>query len=62
VVGDNPVTDIGAGQAVGCKTALVLTGLATKETVVKQMEQTGIRPDLVCEHLMDLAEELEISE
>lgn len=60
VVGDNPVTDIGAGQAVGCKTALVLTGLATKETVMKQVERTGIRPDLVCEHLMDLVEELEI--
>lgn len=62
VVGDNLVTDIGAGQAVGCKTGLVLTGLANQETWAEQIDRTGIRPDLVCEHLMDLAERLQIVE
>ncbi|MHB1653339.1 MAG: TIGR01457 family HAD-type hydrolase [Desulfitobacteriaceae bacterium] len=62
VIGDNLVTDIGAGQAVGCKTALVLTGLTTAETIGKQIEQTGIHPDRICDHLMKLAAELEITE
>lgn len=62
VAGDNLVTDIGAGQAVGCNTALVLTGLAKQETWAEQVERTGIRPDLVCNHLMDLAERLHLVE
>ncbi len=31
VVGDRLETDIAAGQALGCPTALVLSGVATKE-------------------------------
>ena len=31
VVGDRLETDIAAGQAVGCPTALVLSGVATRE-------------------------------
>ncbi len=31
VVGDRLETDIAAGQAVGCPTALVLSGVSTKE-------------------------------
>ena len=31
VVGDRLDTDIAAGQAVGCPTALVLTGVSTRE-------------------------------
>ena len=35
VVGDRLETDIAAGQAVGCPTALVLSGVATKEQAAK---------------------------
>jgi 4-nitrophenyl phosphatase len=52
VVGDNLRTDIGGGKAAGCRTALVLTGLATKENVQSQIEMTNTTPDLICNHLM----------
>jgi 4-nitrophenyl phosphatase len=60
VIGDNIHTDIGGGKLVGCRTALVLTGLATTENVQKLIDLSGIHPDLVCAHLMALAEELDI--
>jgi len=37
VVGDRLETDIAAGQAVGCPTALVLSGVSTKEQADKWM-------------------------
>lgn len=54
VVGDNIRTDIGAGTAVGCRTALVLTGLATPSNVGDLIRTTGIKPDLCPAHLMEL--------
>jgi 4-nitrophenyl phosphatase len=60
VIGDNIRTDIGGGKLAGCRTALVLTGLATSENVQEQIQASGIHPDLVCAHLMALAEELDI--
>ncbi|WP_331436872.1 HAD hydrolase-like protein, partial [Gordoniibacillus kamchatkensis] len=32
MVGDNAATDIAGGAGAGCRTALVLTGLATRDT------------------------------
>jgi 4-nitrophenyl phosphatase len=58
VVGDNLRTDIAGGKAAGCRTALVLTGLATAENVRSQIELTQTEPDLICSHLMEFAERL----
>jgi 4-nitrophenyl phosphatase len=60
VIGDNIHTDIGGGKLVGCLTALVLTGLATAENVQQQIEASLIQPDLICLHLKELAEELQL--
>ncbi|MBB3110354.1 4-nitrophenyl phosphatase [Paenibacillus phyllosphaerae] len=51
VIGDNPFTDIAAGQAAGCRSVLVLTGLATKSNYEELLAQAGcsaneIIPDL----------------
>lgn len=54
VVGDNLLTDIAAGAASGLRTALVLTGLATPDNVEHQVEQSGIVPDVIVQHLMEL--------
>lgn len=51
VVGDNCVTDIGGGAAAGCRTALVLTGLATVSNWRQQAADAGVQPDLVCHGL-----------
>lgn len=60
VVGDNPMTDIGAGKAAGLATALVLTGIATHDNVDKLLEglEPNARPDLVCANLAELLERL----
>ena len=50
VVGDRLDTDIAAGQAVGCPTALVLSGVSTKE----QAENWKPKIDLVTEDLATL--------
>jgi 4-nitrophenyl phosphatase len=50
VVGDRLDTDIAAGQAVGCPTALVLSGVATRE----QAEHWSPQVDLVAEDLATL--------
>lgn len=50
VVGDRLETDIAAGQAVGCPTALVLSGVATKD----QAEAWRPRPDLIVSDLTQL--------
>jgi 4-nitrophenyl phosphatase len=54
VVGDNLRTDIGGGAAAGCRTALVRTGVAAGINVAEESKALGIRPDLVCNHLMEL--------
>jgi len=50
IVGDRLETDIAAGQAVGCKTVLVLSGVSTKE----QAEKWHPRPDIIAESLAAL--------
>jgi 4-nitrophenyl phosphatase len=60
VIGDNILTDIGGGKLIGCRTALVLTGLATAENVQQQIEASLIQPDLICLHLKELAEALQL--
>lgn len=50
VVGDRLDTDIAAGQAAGCHTALVLSGISTVEQAAKWQPQ----PDFVVSQLSDL--------
>ena len=50
VIGDRLETDIAAGQAVGCPTALVLSGVSTKE----QAENWKPKIDIVVEDLETL--------
>ena len=50
VVGDRLDTDVNGGIRVGCKTALVFTGVATPE----QLEKSNIKPDYVVENLTEL--------
>ena len=57
-VGDNIRTDIGGGAAAGCRTALVLTGLATRDNLQSQIEATALVPDLVCDNLAELLQKL----
>jgi 4-nitrophenyl phosphatase len=52
VVGDRLETDIAAGQAVGCPTALVLSGVATKE----QAEKWNPKIDIIANDLATLIE------
>jgi 4-nitrophenyl phosphatase len=52
VVGDRLETDIAAGQAAGCPTALVLSGVSTK----KQAEAWKPPPTIVAENLTELME------
>ena len=50
VVGDRIDTDIAGGQAVGCPTALVLTGVSTKE----QAENWTPKIDIIADDLATL--------
>lgn len=50
VVGDRLETDIAAGQAVGCPTALVLSGVSTRE----QAANWNPIPDVIVEDLSEL--------
>ena len=50
VVGDRLETDIAAGQVVGCPTALVLSGVSTRE----QAGNWSPHPDLIAENLNEL--------
>jgi len=52
VIGDRLETDIAAGQAVGCPTALVLSGVSTKE----QAEAWQPPPTIIAENLTELVE------
>jgi 4-nitrophenyl phosphatase len=60
VVGDNIRTDIGGGKLVGCRTALVLTGLATAENLQQQIDATQIQPDLISADLKSLTQVLNL--
>ncbi|MVO98013.1 TIGR01457 family HAD-type hydrolase [Paenibacillus lutrae] len=57
-VGDNVVTDIGGGIAAGCRTALVLTGLATAGNVKEQIAASGNEPDYISQDLLQLWEHI----
>ena len=50
VIGDRLETDIAAGQAVGCPTALVLSGVSTRE----QVEHWNPAPDIIANELSEL--------
>jgi len=50
VIGDRLETDIAAGQRAGCKTALVLSGVTTRE----QAQKWKPTPDMVAETLTEL--------
>jgi 4-nitrophenyl phosphatase len=52
VVGDRLETDIAAGQAAGCKTALVLSGVTTRQ----QAEAWQPVPELIVDDLCSLVE------
>lgn len=54
VVGDNMLTDIAAGAAAGCKTALVLSGVTTHANIEEHMRTAGGKPDLIFENLDEL--------
>jgi len=50
VVGDRLDTDIAGGQAAGCRTALVLSGVTTLE----QAKSWSPAPDIICDNLSKL--------
>lgn len=54
VVGDRLDTDIAAGQAVGCPTALVLSGVSTR----REAETWAPPVDLIAENLSSLCDQL----
>ena len=58
MVGDNIGTDIAGGHHAGCKTCLVLTGLATSDNLNELIAKTGTKPDYVANHLLDLYDHL----
>lgn len=47
VIGDNPFTDIAAGQASACPTALVLTGLATPHNYKQLLMEANCQADQI---------------
>jgi 4-nitrophenyl phosphatase len=55
VIGDNMATDIRGGALAGCRTALVLTGLVTRDRVKEHTARAGVKPDLVCEDLNEFS-------
>lgn len=54
VVGDNLATDIAFGDAAGCSTILVLTGLTNAQNMEYYMNKAGCKPTTVCNHLEEL--------
>ena len=55
VVGDRLDTDIAGGQAAGCRTALVLSGVTTPE----QAKNWSPPPDIICDNLAALFQKTE---
>ena len=53
-VGDQMPTDIAAGVEAGCQTALVLTGVSTRET----LREFEFQPTYIAEDLAELIENL----
>ncbi|MBW7477605.1 TIGR01457 family HAD-type hydrolase [Paenibacillus oenotherae] len=56
VVGDNPATDIAAGNAAGCRSILVLTGLATQANYSELLQSADCKADAVFDNLHILLE------
>ncbi|GGF89855.1 TIGR01457 family HAD-type hydrolase [Paenibacillus abyssi] len=54
MIGDNMATDIAAGKAAGCGTALVLTGITTKDNMQEHIQIAGVEADQVFEDLRQL--------
>lgn len=54
VIGDRLETDIAGGQAMGCKTAVVLTGVSTRE----MCETWGSPADMIAENLSQIVDML----
>jgi 4-nitrophenyl phosphatase len=52
VVGDRPETDIAGAQALGCRTALVLSGVANEE----EARQWQPAPDIICADLATIVQ------
>ncbi|KJD43416.1 TIGR01457 family HAD-type hydrolase [Paenibacillus terrae] len=59
VVGDNMLTDIAAGAAAGCKTALILSGVSTRANMDGHMRAVGVKPDLIFDNLDELQDWLQ---
>lgn len=57
VVGDRVETDILAGKIIGADTALLLSGVTSKEDLERILPEN--RPDFVCENLLELYKILE---
>ncbi|MFS0722333.1 HAD-IIA family hydrolase [Paenibacillus sp. 1P07SE] len=54
MIGDNMLTDIAAGAVAGCPTALVLTGITTRDNLESYVARAGVRPDLIFDNLHEL--------
>jgi 4-nitrophenyl phosphatase len=48
------LTDIAAGAAAGCKTALILSGVTTRANMDEHVRTVGVKPDLMFENLAEL--------
>jgi len=57
VVGDQIDVDVVAGKKIGCKTALVLTGVTTRDNLKKMIEKYG-KPDYIADNLFQLVKNL----
>lgn len=58
MIGDSFRTDIAAGQAAGCKTALVLTGVTTRDNLAQEQSKYDLTPDIIVDNLTALAAHL----
>ncbi|MFC5531894.1 HAD-IIA family hydrolase [Cohnella yongneupensis] len=54
VIGDNPYTDIAAGNSAGCPSILVLTGYCDTDSWQRECKAAGVIPQAVCPTLDDL--------
>ncbi|OYT33757.1 HAD family hydrolase [Archaeoglobales archaeon ex4484_92] len=54
VIGDQIDVDIAAGKAIGAETALVLTGVTTKENLENLILKYKVKPNYILESLMSL--------